>query len=116
MINNFVRKFITFPSLFFINKKIDLRKDKKILNEIKDLIKSYKLNYSNLKKTHKIFNDELLILFKKKNIRNFLRENFIQKMFFVHNRIFIFKELKALKQNKNWPFYKKLIKEDNIGK
>lgn len=115
MINNLIRKFLTFPSLFFKNKKINLRKDKKIFNEIKDLIESYKLNYSTLNKTHKIFNDELLILFKKKHIRNFLRENFIQKMFFVHNRIFIFKELKALKQNKNWPFYKKLIKEDNIG-
>ena len=115
MINNFIRKFITLPSIFFKNKKIDLKKDQKILNEIKGLIKSYKLNYSTLKKTHKIFNDELFILFKKKNIRNFLRENFIQKMFFVHNRLFIFKELKALKQNKNWLFYKKLIEEDNIG-
>ena len=46
---------------------------------------------------------------------NFLRENFIQKMFFVHNRLFILKELLELKKDKNWILYKKLIEEDNVG-
>ena len=35
-------------------------------------------------------------------------------MFFIHNRLFIFNELIELKK-KNWKFYKKLIKEDNVG-
>ena len=36
-------------------------------------------------------------------------------MFFVHNRLFVFKELIKLKNNKNWKFYKKIIIEDNVG-
>ena len=36
-------------------------------------------------------------------------------MFFVHNRLFILKELNKLRNNKNWKFYKKIIKEDNVG-
>ena len=37
---------------------------------------------------------------KTKKIQNFLRENFIQKMFFVHNRLFIYYELRSLKKFK----------------
>ena len=40
-------------------------------------------------------------LLKEKKIKNFLRESFIQKMFFVHNRIFIYNELKTLKIARN---------------
>ena len=40
---------------------------------------------------------------------NFLRNSFIQKMFFVHNRFFIYNELRTLKKNQNWNFYKKLL-------
>ena len=36
-------------------------------------------------------------------------------MFFVHNRFFIFQELKILKKNKKWNFYKNLLTEDNVG-
>ena len=36
-------------------------------------------------------------------------------MFFVHNRLFILKELLELKKDKNWILYKKLIEEDNVG-
>ena len=54
-------------------------------------------------------------LLKEKKIQNFLREGFIQKMFFVHNRLFIYDELKILKKSKKWKFYKKLLNEDNVG-
>ena len=54
-------------------------------------------------------------LLKKKKIQNFLRESFIQKMFFVHNRIFIYNELKSLKNSPKWNFYKKLLIEDEVG-
>ena len=37
-------------------------------------------------------------LLKEKKIQNFLRESFIQKMFFVHNRLFIYNELKFLQK------------------
>ena len=35
-------------------------------------------------------------------------------MFFLHNRLFVLKELKEI-QNLKLNFYKKLLKEDNIG-
>ena len=61
------------------------------------------------------FNKKILELLKKGDITNFLRKNFIQKMFFVHNRLFILSELVELKKNKNWIFYRKLIEEDHVG-
>ena len=36
-------------------------------------------------------------------------------MFFVHNRLFIYKELKTFKYSSKWNFYKKLLIEDNVG-
>ena len=115
MISFIIRKLISFLSIFFKNNKINSKKDKKILNEIRYLLVSNKTDFSLLKETHKVFNKKIYELLKNNNLKNFLRENFIQKMFFVHNRLFIFKELKLLKESKNWPLYKKLIKEDSIG-
>lgn len=116
MIPDLIRKLTTFLSIFYSNDKIDNKKDLKILNEIKKILYSNKINFTSLKKTHKIFNNQIYNLFlEKKDLKNFLRENFIQKMFFVHNRLFIMSELKILKKNKNWSLYKKLIKEDSIG-
>ena len=60
----------------------------------------------NLKFTHQEFNKKIYLLLKSKNISNFLRENFIQKMFFLHNRYFVFKELKELRRDKNGFFMK----------
>ena len=115
MIFDIIRKLTESLSFFFKNEEINFQKDIKILNEIKYFLKSRKTNSSSLKKTHKIFNLKIFNLLKSNNLKNFLRKNFIQKMFFVHNRLFIFKELQELKKDKNWPLYKKLIKEDNVG-
>ena len=115
MISSIIRKLTSLLSIFFKNQEIDLKKDNKILNEIKYLLKSKKPNLKSLKKTHKVFNLKMFNLLKSNNLKNFLRKGFIQKMFFVHNRLFILNELKALKQNKNWQFYRKLINEDSIG-
>ncbi len=115
MIIDFFRKFATFLSIFFINKKINLSRDYKIFKKINIKIKENKIDNKNLRKTHQIFNNRLYQLLKNNNLKNFLRVNFIQKMFFVHNRYFIFKELKRLKKDKNWLFYRKLIKEDGVG-
>ena len=54
-------------------------------------------------------------LIKEKKIQNFLRKSFVQKMFFVHNRLFIYKELKDLQNSSRWNFYKKLLIEDEVG-
>ena len=115
MISNLIRKLTSLLSIFFKNNHINSRKDYKILHEIKILLKNHNINYSNLKKTHKIFNQKSYLLLKKNNLKNFLRNGFIQKMFFIHNRLFIYNELNILKQSKDWQFYKTLIKEDSIG-
>ena len=74
-----------------------------------------KIESLNLKDTHIKFNSEIYRLLKTKKIKNFLRESFIQKMFFVHNRLFILNELKYLYRDIKWNFYKKLLVEDNVG-
>lgn len=115
MISSIFRKLATFLSFFYKNKILDSSKNNKILKEINLLLELSKTVKSNLKKTHIKFNFQLYNLIKEKKINNFLRENFIQKMFFVHNRIFIFNELKKLKKDKKWNFYKKLLVEDDTG-
>ena len=115
MISNILRKILSYLSIWYPNKKISSKKDIKLRDFIsKKLIKT-NVNKKNLKKTHKEFNDKIRILLKSKNIKNFLRYNFIQKMFFLHNRFFIYQELKEIKKSKNWKYFKYLIKEDHVG-
>ena len=116
MISNIVRKLNSYLSFWCkSNKTINTSKDALIKKYIKDKIKRNKIIETNLKKTHNIFNKEIYLLLQKGNIKNFLREGFIQKMFFLHNRFFVYYELRTLKNNKKWPLYKKLIQEDSIG-
>ena len=115
MISNILRKILSYLSIWYPNKKISSKKDIVLRDFIsKKLIKT-NVNKKNLKKTHKEFNDKIRILLKSKNIKNFLRYNFIQKMFFLHNRFFIYQELKEIKKSKNWKYFKYLIKEDHVG-
>lgn len=113
-----LRKILVMLSFFFKNK---LNKYSSLDFETKNEIIKI-LNYNNtfakknLTKTHKNFNYKLRQIFFKQKIISFLRFSFIQKMFFIHNRFFILKELNALRvDKKNWKLYKKLIKEDNVG-
>ena len=115
MINSVLRKLATYLSFFFKNTPTIQKKNEKILKNIYPKISKYKPQNSNLKKTHQKFNLKVMKLLKEKKIQNFLRESFIQKMFFVHNRIFIYNELKNLKNNPRWNFYKKLLIEDEVG-
>ncbi len=115
MISLILRKLATFLSYFFKNKPINELKNKKIIKKINKLLNESKVTNSNLKKTHIKFNFQLFKLLKEKKIRNFLRESFIQKMFFIHNRLFIYNELKFLQKSKKWFFYKKILVEDSIG-
>ncbi len=115
MISNILRKILSYLSAWYPNKKISIEKDLKLRNFIfKKLIK-INFDKKNLKKTHIEFNNKIRILLKSKNIKNFLRYNFIQKMFFLHNRFFIYQELKEIKKSKNWKYLKFLIKEDHVG-
>jgi hypothetical protein len=113
-----LRKILVMLSFFFknnLNKYSTL--DFKTKNEIIKILNNYNtVVEKNLTKTHKNFNYKLREIFLKKKIISFLRFSFIQKMFFIHNRFFILKELKALRADKkNWKLYEKLIKEDKVG-
>ena len=116
MISNIIRRLNSYLSFWIkSNKPINQYKDKLIKKYIQKNISQNKIIKKNLKETHNIFNKKLYLLLQKKDIKNFLRESFIQKMFFLHNRFFVYSELKTLKNEKKWPLYKKLIKEDAIG-
>ena len=115
MISNILRKILSYLSIWYPNKKISSKKDIELRNFISKKLTKTNVNKKDLKKTHKEFNDKIRILLKSKNIKNFLRYNFIQKMFFLHNRFFIYQELKEIRKSKNWKYFKYLIKEDNVG-
>ena len=84
----FIITFLSFPSNLRREKlsytQIELIEDLKI--KTIDLIKSNK----KMKKmtTHKIFSNSVLSLIQSGKLKNFLRLGFIQKMFFVHNRLY----------------------------
>jgi len=115
MISNIFRKLLSLLS-FFLNNNLELikKKDNFINYQINKKLNKLTFEKRNLKKTHSQFNLKLFYLLQKKNLTHFLRNGFIQKMFFIHNRLFIFNELIELKK-KNWKFYKKLIEEDEVG-
>ena len=116
MISDIIRKLNSYLSFWCKkNKPVSANKDLLIKRYIKNNIESNKIIKNNLKETHNIFNKKLYLLLQKNNIKNFLRESFIQKMFFLHNRFFVYSELKTLKKNKKWSLYKKLIKEEPTG-
>ena len=106
-------------SLSFYNKN-DTSKFKKdnliINNQIIEKLRKKKKIIKLRKITHRIFNKEIISLINKKKLINFLRNPFIQKMFFIHNRLFIKNELNEIKKDKNFfPLWKKLLKEDEVG-
>ena len=116
MIINFFRKLLASLSFFYKNNlELVKKKDKVILKNIQSRLYKFSNKNENLKKTHKIFRKKIIFLLRNRNLNNFLRNNFIQKMFFVHNRFFILKELNILRKDKKWKFYRKIIEEDNVG-
>ena len=116
MLSKIIRKFLENLSFFYLNNMNEVEfKDKEITKLIKKKLVTDYNSEKNLKKTHLIFNQKIFNIINEKKLKNFLRFPFIQKMFFVHNRLFIWKELKILKADKNWKFYKKILVEDNVG-
>lgn len=113
MIESIIRKFLEYLSFFYKNKRIN--KNQKIYKFLHNEIKKIKYENYGLKKTHVHFNKKIIRLLETNDLSKFLREKFIQKVFFVHNRYFILKELKFLKKDAEWPFYKFLLNEDDIG-
>ena len=116
MVSDFLRKILSFLSFWSLNDLDSIKNnDKNIIRTIQKKLNNIHFNKKNLKNTHNLFNKKIFELLKKGDITNFLRKNFIQKMFFVHNRLFILKELVELTKDKNWIFYRKLIEEDHVG-
>ena len=116
MLKTLLRKFSISLS-YFVNKNFKLNKKKHNLTEkyvSNKILKFYKKTPKLL--THKNLSSEILEIIKEKKLKNFLRNNFIQNIFFIHNRLFIYFELKELKDDLNWKLWKKLIKDNSIGK
>ncbi len=117
ILNNSIRFLITYLSYpHNIKKEILSENQKDLIKQLKikadELIKS-KNNYKKMT-THKIFSNSVLSLIQSGNLANFLRQSFIQKMFFVHNRLYNYKFLKKILV-KNSEFWIKLLKEENVG-
>ena len=110
---NLLRFLIAQLSFLYKNKKINKKYETKIIEEVESLYKK-KIKNNNKLKTHVIFNNSIKKLIIQKKFSNFLRENIIQKIFFVHNRVYILLMLFRIIFNKN-KLYKKLLLEDNIG-
>ena len=73
MLNNIIRKFLENLSIFFQNNLTKLKfSDDEIYNEINSKLKVKLNNSKYLKKTHKIFNENLFNLIKKKKLKKFL--------------------------------------------
>jgi hypothetical protein len=113
---NLFRIFLSFLSFYIKNDTSKFKKiDQIINNEIINKLKKKKL-VKFRKKTHKVFNNEITSLINDKKLINFLRNPFIQKMFFIHNRLFIKNELDEIRNDKKFFFlWKNLIKEDEVG-
>ena len=116
MLRTFLRQISIFFSIFYFRKvKINLKKHEKIEQLVK--IKSNEIYKTNPRlNTHKSLAGEILRIIKSGNLIKFLRNSFIQNIFFIHNRLFIFFELLELKKDKNWKTWKKLISENDVGK
>ena len=104
-------------SFYSKNNELPNKKSNKILNFLIKLhndkgLKNYNINK---KKTHLIFSQKILELILKKKLLNFLQNSFIQKIFFIHNRLFLFFYLKDLFFSKKWKFWKNLLIENKVG-
>jgi len=110
---NFFRFLIAQLSFFYKNKRINKKYETKVIKEVENFYEK-KIYKNNKLKTHIIFNNYIKKLVIEKKFSNFLRENIIQQIFFVHNRVYILFMLFKIIFNKN-KLYKMLLLEDNIG-
>ncbi len=111
---NLIRLLLVQLSFLFKNKKINSKHETVIIKEIDNFYKKKNIRNNNKLKTHVIFNNYIKKLIIEKKFSNFLQDNIIQKIFFVHNRIYILFMLLKIIFNKN-KLYKQLLYEDNIG-
>ena len=116
IINNIIRKlliYLSFPNN--LKKEVLSNYQLKTIDEVYTKLE-YLVNetFDNKLKTHKTFSENVFSLIKNKNLDNFLRKSFIQKMFFVHNRFYNVKFLKIILNTKS-KFWIDLLDENSIG-
>lgn len=113
----FFRKAIGYLSFYKFNNLSNLKSEhKKLSTYLEKKIKNLKSNKNIRTRTHIIFNKNVINVLRNKKLINFLRQPFIQKMFFTHNRLFIYNELRELREDKkNWNRWKDLLNEDTVG-
>ena len=115
MIKIFLRQ-LSINLSFFFEKKVKYNKKKHLIAEkyVSEKVKNLYFKNPRLS-VHKKLSFEILNLIKKKKLTVFLRNSLIQNIFFIHNRLFIYFELKELKNDKNWNIWKRLIKDSPVG-
>lgn len=115
ILSNVLRYFLTylsFPSNLY-KEKLNNHQIK-LIHEIKNITQKKNIYKKQKLLTHKIFSNSLLNIIKKGQLSNFLRIGFIQKMFFVHNRIYNVKFLRNILKSKSSTWIS-LLKENSIG-
>lgn len=115
MLRKFLRQISIFLS-FASNRKNKINKYKHIKVEklLNKKLPNFILKNPRLS-THTNLSKEILKIISNKKLKNFLRNSFIQNIFFIHNRLFIYSELKELKKDKKWKLWKKLILDNDVG-
>jgi hypothetical protein len=86
-----------------------------IQKKLEENANNIKLYSKNLTNTHKVFSNKIYKLILSGKIRYFLNFGFVQQMFFIHNRFFIFREFLEIYKDKKFYFWKKILKEDIAG-
>lgn len=113
MLNDIFRKILTFLSFpNNIRKEHSNIKKEKIFFFVKQKVKKIQKEKKYKLQTHNIFSNKVFNLILKHNLINFLRHGFIQKMFFVHNRFYLFFLLIQIKKKKK---LSNLLPEKSVG-
>jgi len=116
LLQNFQR-YLRAKLSFFYNKNEHLNpKIENLINTVHKMSEEiFSSNKLNRKETHKIFSKKVYSLIRSKKFLNFIQNSFIQQMFFIHNRFYLFYYLREMQKSKKWKLWQKLIKETSVG-
>ena len=115
MLKILLKKISIYLSFYTFNKKkYNKNKHTKTSNFVKKEVNKFYLKNPRLL-THQKLSEEIIKLINEFKLDKFLKNSLLQNIFFIHNRLFIFKELTELKKDKKWKIWKKLLIENNIG-
>ena len=115
MLKIFLKTISTHLSFYYLKIiKYDKFKHKKISEFLKKEISiKYKINPRLI--THINLSKEIFKIINDNKLNVFLRNPIVQNIFFIHNRLFILKELNELKKDKKWHIWKNMLAENDVG-